>query len=342
MDTSKLVPNDPRVKYVKTTLNGRSYRYILGEPQGTPIDTIFLIHGFPDMAFGWRAQIPYLMSIGFRVVAPDNLGFAGSEAPADKAAFSLKTLSGDIKELAKQVVGENKQIIVGAHDWGSALAYRVALWHPELVKALFSVCVPYPLPSPQYVPLEILVEKFLPNFKYQLQFIGPDVQERIQGEEKLRQFLNAVWGGTTDEGEFGISSSEGINFDVLPKLNRTKLLSEEELDHYAKEYASQQAPELRGSLNWYRMRKETFEEERELVERGVGILELPVLYIGATKDVYLPPKMSASMDETCKNLTRGEVDATHWAMVQKPTEVNQIITDWLRSKVLSQEAKASL
>jgi soluble epoxide hydrolase/lipid-phosphate phosphatase len=33
------------------------------------------IHGFPDLAMGWRYQIPFLIEEGFRVVAPDTLGY---------------------------------------------------------------------------------------------------------------------------------------------------------------------------------------------------------------------------------------------------------------------------
>lgn len=39
----KITPNDPRVQYKSTTLNGVKYGYILAEPQGQPINTVFLI-----------------------------------------------------------------------------------------------------------------------------------------------------------------------------------------------------------------------------------------------------------------------------------------------------------
>lgn len=76
--------NDPRVKYQTATLNGVEYNYILAEPaSGNVVDTIFLIHGWPDMSLGWRNQIPYLLSKGLRVVAPDMMGYGGTDAPED-------------------------------------------------------------------------------------------------------------------------------------------------------------------------------------------------------------------------------------------------------------------
>lgn len=36
------------------------------------------IHGWPDLSMGWRYQIPLLVDMGFRVVAPDMMGYGGT------------------------------------------------------------------------------------------------------------------------------------------------------------------------------------------------------------------------------------------------------------------------
>lgn len=36
------------------------------------------IHGWPDLSMGWRYQIPLLVNLGFRVVAPDMMGYGGT------------------------------------------------------------------------------------------------------------------------------------------------------------------------------------------------------------------------------------------------------------------------
>jgi len=43
----KLTPKD--VQYKTAVLNGKTYSYILAEPQGKYLNTIFLVHGWPDM-----------------------------------------------------------------------------------------------------------------------------------------------------------------------------------------------------------------------------------------------------------------------------------------------------
>ena len=50
--------------------------YLLGVPKNGQFKaTVFLIHGWPDLSFGWRYQIPMLIELGCRVVALDMMGY---------------------------------------------------------------------------------------------------------------------------------------------------------------------------------------------------------------------------------------------------------------------------
>lgn len=338
--SDKLVPNDSRVKYETAQIRGKTYSYILGEPSGEPISTVVLVHGWPDIAFGWRCQVPYLMKLGFRVVVPNMLGYAGTDAPQALEEYSLKSLSADVAELSRKFVGEKGQIILGGHDWGGALVWRVALWHPELIKGVFSVCTPYNAPSKQHYRLEDIVATKVPNFTYQLHLRGPDVEEGIQGEEKIRQFLNGMYGGVGPNGELAFKVTEGVQLDNLHKLGPAKLLSKEELDHYVQQYMLRPERQLRGPLNWYRTREINFEEELPLAEKGVK-LEMPALFVTATKDAALPPWMSAGMEDHFKQLSRAEVDSSHWALTQAGDAVNEHIGKWIDG-VLGGAIKSSL
>ncbi|OAA38072.1 epoxide hydrolase [Metarhizium rileyi] len=339
--TSKLVPNDPRVREETAVIRGKQYSYVLGEPDSTPVDTVFLIHGFPDMSFGWRHQIPYLMSLGLRVVAPNMLGYAGTACPDDLAQFSHRSISADIKELAEKFVGDDGQIILGGHDWGGALVWRTVLWHPELIKAVFSVCTPFMPPSPRWVPLEDhIAAGRLTNFRYQLQLAGPEPERELQSQDKVRQFLNGMFGGRGEAGEAGFSTSEGVLFDNLAVLGPSPLVSGEELDHYVAQYMLQGVPPMRGPLNWYRTRRINYEEELALAKEFKQI-DTPALFVAATRDTALPPAMAAGMDRWFKQLNKTEVEASHWALTEKGDEVNKLIGEWL-NKVLDGAVKASL
>lgn len=167
--------------------------YLFAEPKAEPKGTVFLIHGWPDIAYGWRFQIPVLLDEGFRVVAPDLMGFGGTDAPKsppkDLALYSQKRACDDFAELARQL-GIPK-IIIGGHDWGGFVVYRFAMWHPELVTAVFSVCTPYQPPTKSFVSLDMVVDR-APQFGYQKHLAGLEVEKAIDSPEKIRQFLNGM------------------------------------------------------------------------------------------------------------------------------------------------------
>ncbi|EQL03234.1 epoxide hydrolase [Ophiocordyceps sinensis CO18] len=341
MNASKLLPNDPRVRHASTTLRGKTYEYIVGEPQQQPpIDTIFLIHGFPHLALGWRCQVPYLMSLGFRVVVPDMIGYAGTASPQDVREWSFKNVAADIKELAGKFVGEG-QIILGGHDWGGAFVWRAALWHPQLIKAVFSICTPYNAPSKDYFDLkDVIAAGNLKNLAYQLQLRGPHVESKLQGQDNIRLFLNGMHGGVGPQGEYGFSTDSGVLFDMLPKLRHPKSMTGEELDFYVQQYMRQEAPQLRGPLNWYRTNKINWEEERPLADKNTS-LEMPTLFISATNDPALPPSMSIGMEQWMPKLTRGEVQSSHWALTEASADVNKQLGKWLNG-VLNGAIKSAL
>lgn len=69
-------------------------------------------------------------------------------------------------------------------------------------------------------------------------------------------------------------------------------------------------------------------------------IDIPVLFIQATKDGALPPAMSANMDKSLPHLTRREVDTNHWALWEAPEQVNGMIKGWLEEFVFG--GKSSL
>jgi len=293
----KIVPNDQRVQQKTAVLNGKTYSYLLAEPSGTPLlNTIFLIHGFPDLSLGWRYQIPVLLSIGLRVVALDMMGYSGTDAPEETKYYTYKR----------------------------AVVYRIAMHYPKLVSAFFSVCTPFQTPKSTYIPATVL-----PNFKYQLQFGGPDLEREIAGEEKIKQFLNAMYGGRGPNGEPAFDVSHGVYMENIPILRKTILLSQSELDYYTQRYAIHG---MHGPTNWYRTGKLNYEDEMDFAkaaEEKTLKFEMPVLFIGGTRDTALPPALSKGMENWFQNLSRGEVNASHWALWEKPSEVNDLIKKWL-------------
>ncbi|KAI9733763.1 MAG: hypothetical protein M1818_007177 [Claussenomyces sp. TS43310] len=325
MAHDKLSPNDARAQHKTSTLNGQEYHYLLAEPASQPARaTIFLIHGFPDLAFGWRYTVPALLRLNLRVVVPDMMGYGDSAGPRGLEFYTLKRAADDLAALARAL--DAPEVLLLGHDWGGAIVWRLALWHPELVRGVISVCTPYFAPQKECLSLRQTVEA-LPNFTYQLQLAGPEVQERIQGRDKIRQFLNGVYGGWNEDGaKVGFKTREGVLFDNLPVLGRTKLLSDVELDYYADMFAKKG---MEGPLNYYRTRELNWADERVFVGIEGPQIKVPSLLIQATKDDALPPSMSKGMEKHFEDLKIKQVDATHWALWQKPDECNALIEEFL-------------
>src|ERR1700709_2833380 len=92
---------------------------------------VILCHGFPELAYSWRHQIPALVEAGYRVAAPDMRGFGRRSAPAAIAAYDIVSLCGDLCGLL-DALGEQSAVFVG-HDWGAHAVWQLAVLQPERV-----------------------------------------------------------------------------------------------------------------------------------------------------------------------------------------------------------------
>ena len=344
------VYDDPRVAFLSANINGYTYGYLFS-PASAKVPkrgTIFLIHGFPDISMGWRYQIPFLTSLGLDVVAPDSIGYGRTDTPQYTLQdYTYKRAADDIAELCRQM-GLSK-IILGGHDWGGSIVYRVTQYYPDLIAAVFSICTPYFPPNDKYEPLGILVQKRLPNFAYQQHFASGEIEAAVQSKAEIRQFLNNMFGARTPEHEVAFDANAGIDLARQARVGKTKLLTDEEMDYYVNEYARHG---VNGPLNWYRNREENYMNEwRDFFDNGRKPLtqahkeltfKQEVLFVLAKKDLALQAFMAARMNERIPKLTRREVDAGHWALWEQPEHCNRIIGDWLKEKVFGREGTSKL
>jgi soluble epoxide hydrolase / lipid-phosphate phosphatase len=108
------------------------------------------------------------------------------------------------------------------------VVWRVALWYPKLVSHLFSVCTPYMAPNKgPYIPLETIVEKYIPTFGYQIQLASGEVEKRVNTEEQVAGFIRGIYNGRGPNGEMGFTIKEGCLYDNLLKIGPSPILSHE-------------------------------------------------------------------------------------------------------------------
>src|ERR1700743_359254 len=81
--------------------NGVRLRVIEAGDRGAPV--VVLAHGFPELAYSWRHQIPVLADAGYHVLAPDQRGYGGSSRPDAIEAYNIRELTTDIVGLLHDV-----------------------------------------------------------------------------------------------------------------------------------------------------------------------------------------------------------------------------------------------
>lgn len=98
--------------------------------------TIVLLHGKNFCGATWESVIKPLSAAGYRVIAPDQVGFCRSAKPA-AYQMSLHQLAANTHALLSSI-GVDKPIILG-HSMGGMLAMRYALMYPSDTSALVLV-----------------------------------------------------------------------------------------------------------------------------------------------------------------------------------------------------------
>ncbi|KAG0209673.1 hypothetical protein BGX28_010052, partial [Mortierella sp. GBA30] len=178
-----IAPTSFQHKFVTTC--GYKYHYVEeGDPNGEPL---LLVHGFPDLWYGWRHQIKYLATLGYRVITVDCLGYGQTDSPMELNEYGFKSIC---KHLAGVLDALHipKVTIIG-HDWGGAVVWRFGLYYPERLHGIISICTPYNPPAIKFRTLEEIVQA-VPEFEYQLNFANPATTPKM--DEKVDAFLGNI------------------------------------------------------------------------------------------------------------------------------------------------------
>ncbi len=97
-----------------------------GDPAG---EVILCLHGQPTWSYLYRKLIPLLTAAGYRVIAPDLIGFGKSDKPTSRADY---TYAAHVDWLSRFVTGlDLTNITLVCQDWGGLLGLRVVAAFPE-------------------------------------------------------------------------------------------------------------------------------------------------------------------------------------------------------------------
>src|SRR5271167_741303 len=267
----------PSPKHLATGLlvdtNGVQLRVLEAGDRGAPV--VILAHGFPELAYSWRHQIPALVEAGYHVLAPDQRGYGGSSRPDAVDAYDIHELTGDLVGLLDGI-GVERAVWVG-HDWGSIVVWNAALLHPDRVAAVAGLSVPA-VPRPQAPPTQAFRRIFGENFFYMLYFQEPGVADAELSGDPARTMRRIIGGQRPPSDEKAalrmlVPGPEGF-IDRLPEPDGLPdWISQDELDHYISEFSR---TGLTGGLNWYRNMDRNWETTPALAGATISV---PCLFI---------------------------------------------------------------
>ena len=285
---------------------------------------VILIHGFPELAYSWRHQLPALAGAGYRAIAPDMRGYGGSDKPLQVADYTIQKLIGDVEGLM-EALSIDKAVIIG-HDWGAMLTWQMALLAPERMAGLVNLNIPH-IPRPPINPITYMRCKLGKDF-YIVNFQKSDEADRRFAEDP-RRFIDVMMRRKQfSRGPSGSRSKKRRPLSLIQALDQDEpagesLLGEEELDVYADAFA---AGGFTGPINWYRNWARNWKSTKG-VDQTVRV---PALFVGAANDIIISPGQIEAMRPFVPDLEIQMIEECgHWTQQEKPDELNSIILDWL-------------
>jgi len=114
--------------------NGLRMHYLDEGPANGPV--VLLLHGEPSWSYLYRKMIPIIAGAGFRVIAPDLIGFGKSDKPVNKSDYSYQMGVDSVAAFIKQL--DLKNITLFCQDWGGLIGLRVAAENPERFAAVIA------------------------------------------------------------------------------------------------------------------------------------------------------------------------------------------------------------
>ena len=316
---------------------------------------VLLVHGFPELWYSWRHQLPALAAAGFRAVAIDQRGYGMSSKLWDPAAYRIGELVSDVRAVVG-ALGERKAVIVG-HDWGAPVAWTAAWLHPDTFRAVAGVSVPFggralvPLPGSPFGevrPSEIhrrIAGEGRDFYQDYFATLGPVIREI---EEDVRGWLrDAVYSfsgepplprelmdlaakdpvGAIRLSPACIPHGKRMRDSFLTPERMPEWFTERDLDFFASEF---ERTGFAGGLSYYRSIEASWEELEPMTGKP---LTVPALFIGAERDVATMWGAEA-IARAAEHMPRyaGTLiipGCGHWIQQERPQETNRALIDFL-------------
>lgn len=260
---------------------------------------MIFLHGFPEYSGMWDAALAHFGTTHL-AVAPDQRGYNLSSKPAALRDYRAKPLVEDVLQLA-DALGHERFTLV-AHDWGGAIAWNVAAWHPDRVEKLVILNAPHPITFLRALrddPEQLAASTYMT-------LLRSDKAERVLSEDGCRRLFRMTFGQWTENGGPG---DESVRQAYLSAWTRPGALT--------------------GMVNWYRASPlHPPEPDAPLPDLNPELfrVRVPTLVIWGERDTALRPTILDGLAEFVSPLTIERIpDASHWVVHERPARVLALI-----------------
>jgi len=288
---------------------------------------VILLHGFPELAFSWRHQLPALADAGFRAIAPDQRGYGRSDVPSDVSDYRIEELIADVHGLLDALDLESATFV--GHDWGALVLWQMAMRAPERIDRQIILNIPH-YPRAPVDPIQIMRSRFGDDF-YIVNFQDSDAADKAFAADPAHFFNMIMRRNQVSRQQFDQLPAEMKTISLLKVMARVEgsgdpLLSDEERDYFASAFTKSG---FTGPINWYRNWTHNWETLEGVDQR----IDIPTLFIGAIDDVIIAPEHIEGMKPLVTDLESHMLEnCGHWSQQEKPEKVNALMLDWLQPK----------
>ncbi|KAJ7982831.1 alpha/beta-hydrolase [Mycena polygramma] len=319
-----------RIKLFETQ-RGFNYSYYFCHSVGNK-PTLFFLHGFPTPAYVWAKQIAFFEPIGYGIIAPDLLGYGGTDKPTDPRFY---VGSGHAQDAVDILNHENiDKVITVSHDWGSLVASRMVNYHPNRLLACAFLSVGYGPPNVVYtggVELSAMVKEMVGYdlLAYQQFFIAPEAPKLF--EKNFDSFFSLLFPLKPELWKENMCAPGGVKAWI--EENKTTALpphiAPKDKEFYRKSLLS---GGLKAPLCWYTVLGEQCNrEDNANISPPSYNVNQPVLYVAFNKDAISLPRFADDNHARFVKgpFTRKEIDGDHWAIMSHSSEINKLLLGWV-------------
>ncbi|MBW6527586.1 alpha/beta hydrolase [Sphingomonas sp. RHCKR7] len=255
------------------------------------------LHGFPELHYSWRHQMPLLAALGYRVWAPNQRGYGGTSRPPAVADYTMDQIVADAAALFDASGARTLTLI--AHDWGGAIAWNFAINRVRPLERLVVMNLPHPACFAAAL-------RHWPQRRrswYMSAFQLPWLPERVMALGDAALVRHAFRGMAVDKTRF----------------------PDAELDVYAA--AARRPGALKAMIDWYRAAA----RHRDRMRFGHGgRVEVPTLIVWGEEDAALGLETLDGTERYVADLTvRRLPGVSHWVQQEAPERVEAILREWL-------------